>query len=145
MKKYFSRFKKSTLILALILAITVISAGGVYAYYTVHTSTMQGTVVEAFTVAGSTTDGTWTPTSPTAGVWTVTGIPGNTLNLFLAIANSASVPLNAYVTISGNCSDVSGAGTYVIPASGLNTVTISWAVNASSVPGLCVNTINISR
>lgn len=147
MKKFLRRFKKSTLIVTLVLALTLIGAGSVYAYYTVHTATMQGNVVEAFTVAGSTGDGSWTPTSATTGIWALDGVPGNTEHLYLAISNQGSVPLTAHVTVTGNCSDVTGAGDYIIPASGggANTVTITWTVNNSSTPGLCVNTINISR
>lgn len=144
MKKFLRRFKKSTLIVTLVLALTLIGAGSVYAYYTVHTTTVQGTVNEAFSIAGATGDGAWAQ-SGMSGTWTVPGFPGDTKTLNLVIANAASVALNATVTITGNCSDMTGAGIYSVPAFGTAPVNIVWVVNVSSPPGTCVSTVNISR
>jgi hypothetical protein len=144
-------FRKITLALSLLLALTVVGIGGaaLAGTFTVHTATLQGTVVEAFTVTGSTDGGNgyWAPTTGvnTSGLWTVEGIIGNTYTLHLVITSISSVPLNAIVGITPGCDGVTGEGTFLVPALGDYHQDIVWKVANGSTLGLCTSNITISR
>jgi len=140
-------FRKITLVLSLLVALTVVGLGGaaLAGSFTVHTATLQGTVIEAFTVTGSTTDGVWAPISGTAGTWTLNGVAGNIETLHLTITSISSASLDAKIAITGGCDDVSGDGTFAVPA--LSTIyrDIVWTVANDSPPGLCTSNITVSR
>lgn len=140
-------FRKITLALSLLVALTVVGVGGaaLAGVFTVHTATLHGTVIEAFTVTGATTDGAWVATNATSGTWTLDGVPGNTETLHLTITSISSVSLNAIIAITAGCANVTGAGSFPVGAYGTIVKDIVWNVADDSPPGACTNTITVSR
>jgi len=139
--KKFGTFKVAALVLTLVLALTLVGVGGAFAAgaFPVHTTTLQGSVSEAFTISGVSGNG-WN-----GATWTVSAKPGETATLVLNIHNSASVDLLAYVAVSSGCAVVTGPGDVWVPAGGDKQVSFSWTVDPSSQIGTCTNTITISR
>jgi len=141
LKKFLRRFKKSTLIVTLVLALTIIGAGSAFAYYNAHTTTLHGNVQEAFTVTCTGGTGDWD-----GHIWSVDTYPGETEFITLRVANAGSATLTAFVSATGNCSPLSGyLPSYSVAGGGNQDITFLWVVDSSSPAGVCNTTINISR
>jgi hypothetical protein len=89
--KNLGKFKLIALVLTLALAFTMIGTGTVLAVYYVHTTTINGTVNEAFTVQYW--DGAAWQASGSTYTWNFTAYPGETHTLILRVSNAGSVAL----------------------------------------------------
>lgn len=77
--------------------------------------------------------------------WTVSAYPGETNYITFRLSNTMGTDVVANASVSGNCSPITGAGNYTVPAISIKDVTFTWVVNNSSSLGVCVSTINIGR
>jgi hypothetical protein len=144
-------FRKITLVLSLLLALTVVGVGGaaLAGSFTAHTTVLQGTVTESITVTVPAGDGDW---ANIGGVWTwtVAAEPNESKFITLKVWNSAHAPITVNAGVTGGCTTITGAGAYVIPTAigttaGTRELTFTWNVDSDFTPGTCTSNITISR
>ena len=149
MLKKIRSFRKITLVLSLLVALTVVGLGGaaLAGSFTVHTTVLSGTVSEAITVNvdGISSDGQWQYLTPN-WVWTQPGQPCEAKFLTLEVSNSADVPITVLPAVTAGCPDMAiSAGPYSVLAGDTMDITFTWNVNCSSPVGTCTSNITISR
>lgn len=140
--KNLGKFKLASLVLMFALGFTLIGTGAVFAYYNVHTTTINGTVSEAFTVQYW--DGAAWQESGTAYTWNFTAYPGETHTLILRVSNAGSVALTAHV--SGSDASIGGTGDYAVPAGGVSAnIPLTYTVAADASPTSFTSYIWVGR
>lgn len=138
--KKLSKFKAVALVLALVLGLSLVGTGAAFAAgtFTVHTTTVSGTVSEAITISCTAGDGSWL-----AGVWTVTAYPNEVKTLTLRASNAGSADI--VITVAETSGNIAGCGDYNAPAGSFVDVTLTWTVPSDATPDTYLYDITFKR